>query len=186
MIFYFLHTLKPNIRSETMKYSLKTIEIISFIIASLLGVILHFIYGWSGENAVAGLFFPVNESTWEHLKLIFFPILLVSIGEYFIFHTQYDNFICVKLLSALLAMVLTVVCFYTYQGVYGKNSDVMNILIYFLSMGAAYRFSYRALSRNKGCRLPSTACYWGFVILCFVFFIFSLFPPHIGLFASPV
>ncbi len=66
-----------------MKYSLKTIEIISFIIASLLGVIFHFIYGWSGENAVAGLFFPVNESTWEHLKLIFFPILLVSIGEFY-------------------------------------------------------------------------------------------------------
>ena len=169
-----------------MKYSLKTIEIISFIIASLLGVIFHFIYSWSGENAVAGLFFPVNESTWEHLKLIFFPILIVSIGEYFIFHAKYDNFICVKLLSALLAMVLTVVCFYTYLGVSGKNSDVMDILIYFLSMAAAYRYSYRSLAGRKGTRLPSTACYWGFVVLCFVFFIFSLFPPHIGLFASPV
>jgi len=168
------------------KYSLKTTEIISFIIASLLGVIFHFIYGWSGENAVAGLFFPVNESTWEHLKLIFFPILLVSIGEYFIFHTQYDNFICAKLISALLAMVLTVVCFYTYLGIYGKNSDVMNILIYFLSMAAAYHFSYRALSLQKKYRFTSAVCYWGFFVLTLMFFVFSLFPPHIGLFASPV
>ena len=147
---------KTNTRRDSLKYSLKTIELISFITASLLGVVFHFIYGWSGENGVAGLFFPVNESTWEHLKLIFFPILLVSIGEYFIFHTRYDNFICV------------------------------NILIYFLSMAAAYRYSCRALTGRKGTRFPSTVCYWGFVALCFVFFIFSLFPPHIGLFASPV
>ena len=63
-----------------MKPSLKKIEWISFLAASVLGTLFHFVYGWSGENPVAGLFFPVNESTWEHLKLIFFPILLLCLG----------------------------------------------------------------------------------------------------------
>jgi hypothetical protein len=30
------------------------------------GTLLHFVYGWSGHNALAGLVSPVNESVWEH------------------------------------------------------------------------------------------------------------------------
>ena len=47
--------------------SLKT-NLFRFIFISVLGVLLHFTYEWSGDNAVVGLFSAVNESTWEHLK----------------------------------------------------------------------------------------------------------------------
>lgn len=169
-----------------MKHSLRTAESISFVTASILGTIFHFIYKWSGDNPVAGIFFPVNESTWEHLKLIFFPIMILSIIEYFVLDGQYKNFICIKFLSALLAMIMTIILFYTYTGVYGKNSDVMNILIYFLSMAAAYWFSYRSLKRNRLCHVSSLVCYWGFIIMTLLFIVFTLFPPNIGLFISPV
>lgn len=169
-----------------MDHSLKKIEWISGITASVLGVIFHFIYGWTNDNPVAGLFFPVNESTWEHLKLIFFPILLVSIWEYFFFRAKYDNFICVKFFSALIGMAITVTAFYTYTGIYGKNSDVMNILIYFFSMAAAYAFSYKMLRRHKLCEASAQGCYMGFMILSLLFIIFTIFPPPIGLFAPPV
>lgn len=169
-----------------MNHSLRKIELISGIAASILGVIFHFIYGWSHDNPAAGLFFPVNESTWEHLKLIFFPILLVSIWEYFFFHARYDNFICVKLISVLIGMAITVTAFYTYTGIYGKNSDVMNMLIYFVSMAAAYGFSYKMLRRKKLCGVSAQGCYMGFMILAMLFIIFTIFPPPIGLFAPPV
>ena len=48
-------------------------NITAFLTIGLIGVISHFIYEWTGENTLAGLIFPVNESIWEHLKLIFFP-----------------------------------------------------------------------------------------------------------------
>lgn len=171
----------------TMKPSLKKIEWISFLAASLLGTLFHFVYGWSGENPVAGLFFPVNESTWEHLKLIFFPILLLSIWEFLIFRKTYAGFVCVKFVSALIGMVLTVILFYTYTGVYGKNSEVMNILIYFISMFLAYTASYVMLRRNalagvSCCRF----CYFGFLVVTLLFAVFTVFPPPIGLFAPPV
>lgn len=60
--------------------SLKT-NLFRFIFISVLGVLLHFTYEWSGDNAVVGLFSAVNESTWEHLKLLFFPFLLLTILE---------------------------------------------------------------------------------------------------------
>lgn len=168
------------------KYPLKKAEIVSFIIASILGVIFHFVYEWTNENPVIGLFFPVNESTWEHLKLIFFPILLVSIIEYFALDTKYQNFICTKLTSALIGMALTVILFYTYVGISGKNSDVLNISIYFVSMAIAYRFSYHKLSRNKEGLFHSSICYWGFALLAFLFMIFTVFPPDIPLFEPPM
>lgn len=170
-----------------MKYSLKTIEIISLVSACILGFLFHFIYTWTGENPVAGIFFPVNESTWEHLKLIFFPILLVSAVEYFILGFRYENFICTKFLSVLLGMACTVILFFTYTGIYGKNSDVMNLLIYFISMIAAYFFSLRMLRRQKlSGFITARFCYLGFMALTLLFFLFTLFPPQIGLFTPPV
>lgn len=169
-----------------MKYSLKTIEILFFIIACLVGTLSHFVYNWSGQNSVVGLFFPVNESTWEHLKLIFFPIFLTTILEYFLFNQKYHNLICIKLLSSLIGMAVTIVLFYTYTGIYGKNSDVMNILIYFISMAAAFRFSYRTLQQKNTCCLSGRTSYFLFVLMTLLFFIFTIFPPKIGLFLSPI
>lgn len=167
------------------KISLKNVEIISFIIASILGVFFHFIYEWSNENPIAALFFPVNESTWEHLKLIFFPILLLSIAEYFLFGVQYKNFVFVKFLSAVIGMVITVVLFYTYTGVYGKNNDVINILIYFIAMILAYVFSYRSLRSKRFYGIPEQIGFYGFLLLFLMFVIFTLFPPEIELFLPP-
>lgn len=169
-----------------MKYSVRTIETASLLIAVFLGIIFHFIYNWSGENPVAGIFFPVNESTWEHLKLIFFPILLLTIVEFFFLNGKYKNIICVKFLSSLIGMSLTVVLFYTYQGIYGKNSEAMNILIYLISMAAAWLFSYQSLKKKRFCGISHSVCRVGFIVLTLLFILFTLFPPHIGLFASPV
>ncbi len=46
------------------------------------GSLLHFVYRWSGKKLFAGFVSPVNESTWEHLKLLFFPSLLFGAGKY--------------------------------------------------------------------------------------------------------
>lgn len=45
----------------------------------LLGSLLHFVYGWSGSNVFAAGFSAVNESTWEHMKLLFFPVFLLTL-----------------------------------------------------------------------------------------------------------
>ena len=48
--------------------------ILTFAAALLAGCALHFLYEWL-PNAAAALFSPVNESLWEHVKLIFWPYL---------------------------------------------------------------------------------------------------------------
>ena len=49
-----------------------------FLAAAVLGVLLHFLYEWFPIPALA-LISPVRESIWEHVKLICFPLLLVSL-----------------------------------------------------------------------------------------------------------
>ena len=49
----------------------------------VLGCLNHFIYEWTGESPISALFCPVNESVWEHLKLLFFPYLFVITFVYF-------------------------------------------------------------------------------------------------------
>ena len=42
----------------------------------LLGIGLHALYAWR-PIPLLGLFSPVNESVWEHLKLLYWPFLAV-------------------------------------------------------------------------------------------------------------
>ena len=55
--------------------------IIGVIFVSAAGTLLHFVYSWTGNNSIIGLFAPVNESTWEHMKLLYFPMLLFCAAE---------------------------------------------------------------------------------------------------------
>ena len=67
----------------------------------LLGTLLHFTYALSGENQIVAVFSTVNESTWEHLKLLFWPTFLWSLAEYFVYGKNYRCFFSAKLISFL-------------------------------------------------------------------------------------
>lgn len=58
---------------------LKRFCIIGAVVTIVLGILSHFVYDWTGQNFCVGLFFPINESTWEHMKLVYFPMLLVTL-----------------------------------------------------------------------------------------------------------
>ena len=49
-----------------------------YLAAAALGVLLHFLYQWF-PNPVLALISPVRESVWEHVKLLYFPLLAVSL-----------------------------------------------------------------------------------------------------------
>ena len=57
---------------------LKCFTIAGIFFVLITGSLAHFLYGWSGNNHIVGLFTPVSESIWEHMKLIFFPMLIYT------------------------------------------------------------------------------------------------------------
>ena len=150
----------------------------------ILGSFSHFFYEWSGNNPIIGLFSPVNESTWEHMKLIFFPMLLYSFVTVPMLRNNYPCICSDYLAGTIIGTLLVPVIFYTYTGILGYHTLVLDIVTFALSVMIAFIVAYRlALS----CRVKSySAVLYGVVILMFIsFMVFSYYPPRIGLFSEP-
>ena len=118
--------------------NLKTHSLMRYIFVTLLGVFLHFAYELSGENPIVGLFATVNESIWEHLKLVFFPMLVLSVWD--MFHSQRNSlcFLPARTLGILAGMAFIVITFYTLTGILGFFVDWVNILIYLVGVAIVF------------------------------------------------
>ncbi len=115
-----------------------TIFIIIFVFLVVLGSAWHFFYEWSGNNRVVGYFAPVNESFWEHLKLIIFPLLLFFIVLYFATFWQLRNWPFGLFVSTLAAIIFMIIFFYLYTWSNVNNSILwVDILLYVLAMAVA-------------------------------------------------
>lgn len=159
-------------------------QIFSTIFVLIAGVLLHFAYEWSGNNTFLSLFSAVNESTWEHLKLIFFPMLITLIVGYFILKNDFPNYICAKTIGIIISMLFTIVFFYTYTGIIGTNYDFLNIAIFFIVVIIGEYITYRLTFNNFACnRYIYTII---LILLTFAFLIFTFNPPKINLFKSPI
>ena len=58
-----------------------TWEVAGLFAVILLGNTLHFVYDWTGQARWAAYISAVNESTWEHMKLLFVPWFLWTAAE---------------------------------------------------------------------------------------------------------
>lgn len=162
-------------------------ELAGLLFTLIFGTLLHFFYQWSGNLWQVGTFAPVNESSWEHLKLVFTPMLLFSIAEYIAIGRKVPGFLPIKVLSVLLAMGSILVLFYTYSGIIGTNFLSADILTFILAVFAAYRYSSVQFSKETEHSKAETICALitlAVLIACFVLFTFC--PPHLGLFIDPV
>ncbi len=168
-----------------MKRSIGLWQFVGFGVTSLGGTLLHFLYEWTGESILLAPFSGVNESTWEHMKLLFVPLFIFAIVQSFFFKERAD-FWCVKLRGILLGIILIPVLFYTYNGVIGSSPDWINIAIFFISAAISYIYETAEFRRETlSCKYPKVA----FLLLCAVmilFVIFTFFTPEIGIFEDPI
>lgn len=157
-----------------------------FLFISVLGVLLHFTYEWSGDNPIIALFSAVNESTWEHLKLLFFPMLLLTIIELLFTEKRQlpSNYLFARTIGILSGMAFIVIAFYTLTGVFAKLPDAVNIALYFLGVFLALCIENKINRGNSQNHSAFAAII--LLTLTIAFFVFTKYPPSIGLFANPV
>ena len=156
-----------------------------FVFAAVGGTLLHFLYGWAGESALIAPFSAVNESTWEHMKLLFFPLFIFALIQSRFFK-NYGNFWCVKLAGILVGLLLIPVLFYTANGAFGRTPDWVNISIFFISAAATFLLETRLFKREIfECKVPWAAL----ILICLIGVLFAVFtfaPPSIPLFQDPL
>ncbi len=167
-----------------MKRSIGLWQLMGFAVTSLGGTLLHFLYEWTDSMLVAP-FSGVNESTWEHMKLLFWPMFIFAIIQSFFFKDR-KTFWCIKLKGIVLGLCLIPVLFYTYNGVIAQSPDWINIVIFFISAAVAYIYETRQFNNGtKICKSPRIA----FSVLCgiaILFVIFTFITPRIGIFKDPL
>ena len=167
---------------------MKTKNILTaFIIIGILGSLSHFVYEWSGNNRFVGYFFAVNESTWEHLKLLFFPTFVYSVIEYFLVKNKIANYIPAAVISVFVGMVTIVTLFYTYKGVLGYSIDAVNIIIYYIGLSVMLAVKNLVINSEILAGKNFAIIFLTLALLqAILFFRFSYYPPTLGIFDPPV
>ena len=163
---------------------LKKYTIIGIIFVLAKGTLDHFLYDWSVQNAIVGLFTPINESIWEHMKLLFYPMLLYSLFLIFKFRKTYSCITSSLCFGIIMGTILIPVFFYAYTSILGNDILILDIGTFILSILIAFWLSYKL---TLSCRLePYTALLCCLVIvlwLCFMYFTYH--PPGTRIFQDP-
>lgn len=157
---------------------------IGIIFVLLTGSLMHFLYDWSGKNYIVGFFTPINESIWEHMKLLFFPMLMYSL----IIISKFRK-TCPCITSALSCGLLTggfliPIFFYTYTAILGKDIFLLDIGTFALSIIIAFRISYKlTLSYRLKSHTLLLSCFVFALFICFL--LFTYHPPKSQIFEEP-
>ena len=168
-----------------MKRSIGLWQLMGFAVTSLGGPLLHFLYEWLGMPAWIAPFSGVNESTWEHMKLLFWPMFLFAILQSFFFKDN-RNFWCIKLRGIVLGIILIPIIFYTYNGIIGRSPDWINIAIFFICAAVTYLYETRLFYSEK---TKCSSAKLAFSILCIIallFVVFTFRTPEIDIFKDPL
>ena len=164
--------------------NLKYAELIGIVFTIVVGSLLHFAFEWSGRHQFIALFSAVNESTWEHMKLLFFPYMLYAILEYLCIGNGYSNFAAAKCIGVVCGLALIPILFYTYTTILGTNYFILDISIFIIAAIVSYIISYNILLNTTP--KINGICILILILICTAFFSFTFNPPNCFLFLDPV
>ena len=107
-----------------------------FLTAAVLGTLAHFTYRWSGGALLAGVFCAVNESVWEHMKLLFFPVFLFTAAQFCM--GERDGLLAARAVSVTAGLALIPTLYYTYTGIWGDHVLWADAAIFYLSAAVTF------------------------------------------------
>ena len=156
-----------------------------FLTAAVLGTLAHFAYRWSGGALLAGVFCAVNESVWEHMKLLFFPVFLFTAVQFCM--GERDGLLAARAVSVTAGLALIPTLYYTYTGIWGDHTLWADAAIFYLSAAVTFWMD-DLLHRQRrlwkmGCQVAGLVWLW---VLAFLFVWWTFSPPHIALFQDPL
>ena len=156
---------------------------LAFVIAVLAGTGLHFLYDVCPAPLV-GLFAPVNESVWEHLKLLYWPFLAAA---FVLTKDEADGrkSWCGLLAGLLGAPLLLLGAYYTLLSGFALYGLPLDLILYALAMAGGFALAWHL----QRARLPAWLC--GMLVIAAGIYgaalaLFSFAPPELPIFLPPV
>ena len=156
--------------------------IIGVIFIIIVGSLLHFTYKFSNNSPIVGLFSPINESIWEHLKMAVFASIFYIIFEYKFVKDYANNYFFAKAVASLSTMIVIPLLFYIYTSFTGKSILFIDILIYIVACVLWGIINYKITSSKE---IYSNINGLGIILLLIIilsFFIFTISPLNLPIF----
>ena len=169
-----------------MKKAIPVWQMGGFVFTAVAGTLLHFLFDWTGSSLIVALFSAVNESIWEHLKLLFYPAIAVAVVEYLFWGKENKSFWCTKLIGIAVGVVMIPMLYYTYTGALGVKVDWFNITIFFVVAALVYWLETKLFLTGFSCRLGDKPAVGLICVMAVAFTILTFVPPHIPLFQDPI
>jgi hypothetical protein len=148
------------------------------------GSFFHFLYDLSGKTILAGTISAVNESVWEHAKMLLLPPILWWVlyyllkgKKYGINPNQWFTGMLVSIVSSILAMMFI---YYFYTQAFGVKLLYMDIFILFLAILIGQGLGWHFYRYFSGINAIVSILLVTVIFILFVYWTFS--PPHIPLF----
>jgi hypothetical protein len=160
------------------------ILLISFFIISIFGTLVHFTHNWFKNGLVLHFFSAVNESTWEHMKMLVAPTILVAVFQILVT----DNHINILngILALLVIEVISIPILFEIAKIFSKKVHLaITISIFYISIFLGLLCEYMVI-KNVILLVPE---WLALVIFCFIvacFGIFTFYTPRLGIFKDPV
>ncbi len=115
--------------------------IISAILIITFGTGMHFVHYVPFFNHFLGYIFPVSESVMAHMKMVFYPMLLLSF--YLTISRRDIREIGAPVLAGLVVMPIIVIAFFAYWVFVRHEILVLDIIIYIACMIGAIHLAKR-------------------------------------------
>lgn len=157
-------------------------EIFSAIFIAICGTMLHFLFDWTSGNFSVSFFSAINESVWEHLKLLFFPMLITTIIGFVFLRPNYPNFLFAQAISILASLAFIIIFFYTYTGIIGEHIPLLDIGSFFFAIFIALFIFNKLIYKEHIFTGSGFIAFLCIFTLCVSFIVFTYFTPHIPLF----
>ena len=171
---------------EVSRERVKRYERIGALVVILASVLFHFLYEWTGIGLI-GAISPVNESVWEHTKIVVVPYLLYAVLEFFLLKIRdFRQFVVAKAAGAWSIVLFMISFFYTYSGIFGENFLIVDILSAFAWAILAFVISFRIMNRSGFVEKHWIWSAGAILLLLVLLIVFTYAPPHIPLFQDSV
>lgn len=166
--------------------NLKKNKIISTFATFALMGLFHFAYSFL-PNTLFAILFPVNESIFEHIKLIFNTFIIYGIVDYILltkFKLPKNNFFLNILISALACIGIFLIIWLPIYYKIGENM-IITLIVLFVSIIFSQIISYHILNLNHN-RLLNYISIITTILIMTVFAYFTYYPLYNEFFFDPI
>lgn len=147
--------------------------IINSIIIFALSTLIHSLYNYL-PCYITSFIVPVNESIWEHMKMIFSAYMLFLLIKVLFFKKHEKNLTSSFVIGALFNIVIFLIIYVPIFYIFGENM-IVTLIIYFITIIISNYFIYKMQQKKNNEKLNKITGF-SIILIYLIFIILTYYP----------